>query len=335
MATIKEIAERVGYSLTTVSRVLNYDSSLSVSEATRRQIIETAEELNYTPPRLRGKRQQAPDITIVPVSLVHFLNPAEELADPYYITVRHSIEKRLLELGLKLNNQCVADDELPAAIAADGGALIVVGPHKPSFIDALAEQSIPCVFVDFPPTRKDVDCVYPDLTHAMTNLMDQLWERGFRSFGFIGSRSGGSNPKRPFPEYRHDTFLEWFRQHDLEEPSLVRLQDLSPVGGFEMARDLLSSGNLPQVLIAANDTMAIGAMHATSSLNLKVPEDIRIVGFNDIPAAALTEPSLTTVSIPADEIGRSAVDLLVERLAGRQFAKRLILTTNICWRESC
>ncbi|WP_316860388.1 LacI family DNA-binding transcriptional regulator [uncultured Cohaesibacter sp.] len=335
MATIKDIAKRVGVSPTTVSRVLNYDASLSVSETKRRQIIETAQELNYAPPRMRGKRHQAPEVAPVSITLMHALDPAEELADPYFITIRHSIEKRLSEAGMKIDTHLSAIREMPEDLLQTTGAVIIVGPHGRKIIDALVAAGLPFVCVDFPSDRPDVDCVYPDLERATLDLLDAIWAKGFRKFGFIGALSGEENPRRPYPDLRNRSFMQWFSQRDLDAPANVRFERLTPISGFELTRQLLEADSPPEVIIAANDTMAIGAIQAASSLDLKVPDDIRIVGFNDIPAASLIEPSLTTVAIPAEEIGKTGVELLLERLNGRSFSKKVVLGTHLCWRESC
>nr|WP_321524746.1 LacI family DNA-binding transcriptional regulator [uncultured Cohaesibacter sp.] len=335
MATIKDIAERVGVSPTTVSRVLNYDSSLSVSESKRRQIIETAQDLNYAPPRMRGKKKRLSGTRQVTITLLHTLNPTEELADPYFITIRHSIEKRLSEAGLRIDNRFSLLGDLPEDFPRKDSAILVVGPHGRKTIDALADLGTPLVCVDFPPDRKDIDCVYPDLEQATADILNALWEKGYRKFGFIGASSGEENPRRPYPDLRSRTFMSWFQERGLDAPANVRFERLTPISGFELARQLLDTSDRPEIIIAANDTMAIGAIQAANSFDLKVPDDIRIVGFNDIPAAGLIEPGLTTVAIPAEEIGRTAVDLLLERIAGRSFAKKVVLGTKIRWRESC
>ena len=336
MATIKDIAERVGVSPTTVSRVLNYDSSLSVSEKKRRQIIETAQDLNYAPPRMRAKKRKLiAGQRQTTISLLHTLNETEELADPYFITIRHSIEKHLSEAGLRIDNRFCHLEEFPADSLKENHAILLIGPHDRNTIDNLARSAAAFVCVDFPPDRADVDCVFPDLEQAMANLLDTLWQKGLRKFGFIGALSGEENPRRPYPDLRSRTFMQWFEAKGLQAPANVRFERLTPMSGFELARQLLDRPDRPEIIIAANDTMAIGALQAASSLELKVPQDLRIVGFNDIPAAGLIEPSLTTVAIPAEDIGRAAVDLLLERLSGRSFSKKIILGTKIRWRESC
>ncbi len=336
MATIKDIAKRVGVSPTTVSRVLNYDTSLSVSEEKRRQIIETAQDLDYATPRMRAKKKQmSGTANSARVTLLHTLDATEELADPYFITIRHSIEKHLSQADLKIDHRSNQLDDLPKGFPKKSDAILVVGPHGHNTIDHLAETGVPLVCVDFPPDRADVDCVFPDLEQATANLLDALWQKGFRKYGFIGALSGEENPRRPYPDLRSRTFMEWFKARGLEAPANVRFERLTPMSGFELARQLLDTEDRPEIIIAANDTMAIGALQAASSLNLHVPNDVRIVGFNDIPAAGLISPGLTTVAIPAEDIGKAAVDLLLERLSGRSFSKKIILGTKIRWRESC
>nr|WP_319513996.1 LacI family DNA-binding transcriptional regulator [uncultured Cohaesibacter sp.] len=336
MATIKDIAKRVGVSPTTVSRVLNYDTSLSVSEEKRRQIIETAQDLDYATPRMRAKKKQmSGTANSARVTLLHTLDATEELADPYFITIRHSIEKHLSQADLKIDHRSNQLGDLPKGFPKKSDAILVVGPHGHNTIDHLAETGVPLVCVDFPPDRADVDCVFPDLEQATANLLDALWQKGFRKYGFIGALSGEENPRRPYPDLRSRTFMEWFKARGLEAPANVRFERLTPMSGFELARQLLDTDDRPEIIIAANDTMAIGALQAASSLNLHVPKDVRIVGFNDIPAAGLISPGLTTVAIPAEDIGKAAVDLLLERLSGRSFSKKIILSTKIRWRESC
>ena len=130
MVTIKEIAHAVGVSSTTVSRVLNYDASLSISPAKRQAIIETAEALNYLTPRNRGRQS----VNVTPgigsrIALVHSLKPAQELADPYYVGVRLGIEHRCLELKLDCAKVHLADGMADPSLLAGSAAVIAVGTH--------------------------------------------------------------------------------------------------------------------------------------------------------------------------------------------------------------
>jgi LacI family transcriptional regulator len=97
---------------------------------------------------------------------------------------------------------------------------------------------------------------------------------------------------------------------------------------------MLSKPNRPEILITCNDNMAIGAYRAIHEMGLKIPEDVAVASFNDIPVAQFLGPPLSTVKIPAEIIGETAVDLLVERISGRDVAKKVLLGTEIVWRGS-
>ena len=102
-----------------------------------------------------------------------------------------------------------------------------------------------------------------------------------------------------------------------------------------MAKALLSRKTTPDCLVTCNDNMAIGAYRAIHELGLRIPDDIAVASFNDIPVAQFLAPPLSTVKIPAELIGETAVDLLLERIAGRDLGKKVTLATEIVWRDSC
>ncbi|WP_319496678.1 substrate-binding domain-containing protein [uncultured Cohaesibacter sp.] len=305
MATIKDIAERVGVSPTTVSRVLNYDSSLSVSESKRRQIIETAQDLDYAPPRMRGKKKRLSGNRQTTISLLHTLNPTEELADPYFITIRHSIEKRLSEAGLRIDNRFNLPGDLPEDFRARIAPFWWSGPMaaRPSTRWQILEIRW-SVSISPPIARTSTASIRT--SNRPPPISSTPYGKGIQEVRFHCASSGEENPRRPYPDLRSRTFMSWFRERGLDAPANVRCERLTPISGFELARQLLDTSDRPEIIIAANDTMAIGAIQAANSFDLKVPDDVRIVGFNDIPAAGLIEPGLTTVAIPAEEIGRTA-----------------------------
>ena len=126
MVTIKEIAATVGVSSATVSRVLNYDSTLSISNRKRQAIIETAEALNYATPRNRNRAIQQ---GLNKLALVHFLAPERELVDPYYIALRLGIERRCAALKIETVKVYHTDARPDAKLLQDASGTIVIGRH--------------------------------------------------------------------------------------------------------------------------------------------------------------------------------------------------------------
>ncbi len=104
--------------------------------------------------------------------------------------------------------------------------------------------------------------------------------------------------------------------------------------GYECMKDLLEVEDRPTALFVASDAMAIGAIRAAHEAQLRVPDDISIVSFNDVEMAAFTQPSLTTVKVYTEEMGRAAVKLVLDQLGGRSIPIKVVLPTNLVIRES-
>lgn len=344
MVTIKEIAKAVGVSSATVSRVLNYDQTLSISPAKRQAIIETAEELNYETPRARNRSGTLPSpaAALSRLVLVHFLGSSEELADPYYIGVRLGIEGRCNDMKTEIVKVYHSDQLPDPATLQSASGVIVVGKHSPRETNWLQSNSRQVVFADFNPKRDDIDCVYSDLKEATHNLLDQLQALGYQKIGFIGSYEHIDGHAEPHGEHRCRAYIDWHRAKGLFVPERLVLGNICDTGqnlrletGYMLAQEILALKDLPDVIVTANDNMAIGAYRAIQEAGLSVSKDIAVVSFNDIPVAQFLNPPLSTVRISGEHIGETAVDLLVERLAGRDFTKRVIIPATMIWRESC
>src|SRR5690349_6088173 len=150
MVTLKQIAEAVGVSPATVSRVLNFDQTLSVGAAKRQAIIETAEAMNYATPRARNRAGRQ---GLSKIALVHFLRPDQELIDPYYVALRLGIESRCQALKIE-TVKVYHTDSLPEASLLQGASgIIAIGRHDKNEIAWLKRHNRNIVFADFsPPT---------------------------------------------------------------------------------------------------------------------------------------------------------------------------------------
>ena len=124
------------------------------------------------------------------------------------------------------------------------------------------------------------------------------------------------------------TAAGWF------DDRLFRSGDNTEEGGYRLTRDLLSDRRTLDAIITFNDSMAIGVYRALHEAGLSIPDDIGVASFNDISVAQFLNPPLTTVHLPAEEIGEAAVELLLERVGGRELAKQITLASRIVWRAS-
>lgn len=349
MVTIKEIAKAVGVSSATVSRVLNYDPALSISAAKRQAIIETAEALNYATPRNRNRPVgsaaavlQAPATPLSRLAIVHFLEPSDELADPYYIGVRFGIENRCRHLGTEIVKVFHSDDLPDPALLQGVSGVIVIGKHSDSEIAWLTDHCRHVVFADFDPQSDTIDCVHPDVGLATEKILNDLNAMGYKRIAFIGSYEHLNGETQPFGERRCRAYIDWQKKHGRFDPELLALgescdsgQNLRLETGYALARHILQLKVLPDVILTANDNMAIGTYRAMGEAGLRIPDDIAVVSFNDIPVAQFLTPPLSTMKIHGEHIGETAVDLLLERLAGRDYTKNVTIATEMIWRQSC
>jgi LacI family transcriptional regulator len=328
--TLKDIASAVGVSAATVSRVLAFDATLSVSDKTRQSIIETAEALNYESPRQRKRATS----TEGKIALVHFLRPKEELSDPYYVALRLGIERRCAERQLEYVKAYQTDAFPDAKILRDTAGVIVIGWHSPEEEAWLHAHSRAIVFADFTPQNGSIDSVTSDLGAATLELLETLAATGYRRIGFAGWTDRLARGDLERPEKRYLAYADWMQKRGWFDPELCQLGQNTEESGYELALRLLTGPMRPDVLVTANDNMAVGAYRAIHKLGLKVPTEVAVASFNDISVARFMNPPLTTVRLPAEEIGATAVDMLLEQLAGRALAKRVVLESRIIWRGS-
>lgn len=333
MVTLKEIAQAVGVSTATVSRVLNFDQTLSVTARKRQAIIETAEAMNYATPRARNRANSQ---GLNKVALVHFLKPEHELIDPYYVGLRLGIESRCQALRIetvKVYHNHVLPE--PTLLAGASG-VIAIGHHTEDEIAWLKRHSRHVVFADFTPPDDEFDSVASDLAAATEKLLDALARRGYRRIGFAGWAEERNSD--PYNELRCATYVGWMRRRGQFDAGICAtaqaVERNTEQTGYELAMRLMSQPEPPDAIVTCNDNIAVGAYRALHELGLTIPGDVAVASFNDISVAQFLNPPLSTIRLPSEEIGETAVELLLERVAGRELAKRVHLASRIIWRDS-
>ncbi len=333
MVTLKEIAKTVGVSTATVSRVLNFDPNLSVTAAKRQAIIETAEALNYATPRARNRARQH---GLRKVALVHFLRPDLELIDPYYVGLRLGIESRCQALQCETVKLYHTDSMPEPTLLQSADGVIAIGMHSQAEVDWLGRYSRRLVFADFAPAGDDFDAVQSDLPLATRKILTGLTEIGYRRIGFAGWAEESNDD--PLAEIRCRSYIAWNKTHGAFDPDIC-LTLRSPERnteqtGYHLGMRLLKQRRPPDAIVTCNDNIAIGVYRAVRELGLRIPDDVAVASFNDIPAAHFLSPPLTTVHLPAEEIGETAVELMLQRVGGRSVAQRITIANDIKWRGS-
>ena len=331
MVTLKEIAAAVGVSTSTVSRVLNFDNTLSVTAPVRRAIIETAEAMSYATPRARNRAAQR---GLNRLALVHFLRPDQELVDPYYVGLRLGIERRCAALKIETVKLYHAEAMPDAAVLQAADGVVAIGWHNEGEVAWLCRHSRALVFADYAPAGDGFDCVESDLAPGMQKLLHGLSGKGYRRIGFVGWTDRANHGAGAAPEKRCVVYGDWMRAAGCFDPAICLTGSNTEASGYDLTRRILALPDRPDALITANDNMAVGAYRAIADHHLRIPHDIAVASFNDISVAQFMAPPLSTVRLPAEEIGECALDMLLERIAGREISKRVTLATTLIWRDS-
>lgn len=327
MATIKDIANRVGVSASTVSRVLNFDDSLNVSNDTKMKIFNIAEELEYVSIRNRKKNKAHS------VAIINWYTVEQELEDPYYLSIRVAVEKACIKNSLNIT-RVYAGDNIANISKQDG--IICIGKFGDNEIEKIEKISKNVVFVDSSPDVHKFDSVIIDFSEAMKESLDYLYSLGHRRIAFIGGKELYQNSNRYVDDLRKICYEEYVRSKNIYDEKMIKVGKFTYKDGYELVKSLVSQKDIPTAIFISNDTMAVGGYKAISESGLKIPDDVSVISFNDQPSAKYLVPSLTSVRVYTEYMGISAVDLMIENiLLERSFRKKIVIPTELKKRGSC
>ncbi|WP_159881720.1 LacI family DNA-binding transcriptional regulator [Paenibacillus puerhi] len=337
MATIKEIAKHANVSSATVSRVLNNDPSLSVSAETRERIFQIAEMLEYKPNRTKRVKYET-ELASKQIGLLFLTSPDTENEDPYFSKVRLSIEQRCEELGIPIGKTIRGTDvESHTFQHMDG--LIIIGSVDIEEVSNIYPNRKAIVLVNHQLETRGYDTVRIHFRQAMEDVLDHLIAGGHERIGMISGREylyklGSPTRQQVIAEARQVHFEQLLQTKGLYNPDWIFTEDWGTVNGYLKMKELLSQSERPTACFIGSDPMAIGAVRALIESNVKVPEEMAIVGFDDIEVASFVNPPLSTVRVFPEQIGRTAVQLLMERLEGRETAVQSVIETELIVRQS-
>lgn len=323
MATIREVANQAGVSIATVSRVLNLDDTLNVAEETKNRIFETAEELGYVSSH-RKKKQKALNIGIA-----HWYTEEQELKDPYYLAIRIAVEKKCDEEAIIFQRLASYDKSHKAF---DG--IIAIGKFGKNDIHKLEAYECPIVFVDFSPNEEKFDSVVTDYKKGVCKALEYLLQIGYEEIGYIGGCEYLEGEL--LEDEREITFRAFMGKRNRCCEEWILKGAFLPEEGYRLMKECLQRPNHPSAFFVASDPMAIGAYKAISEANLKIGEDISLIGFDDIDTSQFLTPGLTTIKVYTSFMGKTAVEVLVEQIKSRyEVHKQILIPTKLMIRESC
>ncbi|WP_321845290.1 LacI family DNA-binding transcriptional regulator [Paraburkholderia bannensis] len=324
--TLADVAERAGVSQMTASRALN--GRTGVSRETRDEVLRIAADIGYvvnrTAQKLSGGRN----------GIIGIMTPTLDTQFSNELILGASRAARAA--GCEVLVYTVSDDshsheELIKLVRQFSDGLLVILPRETMNLDALAAARVPVVVIDQRGTLNRFPSVSVDNYGGACMAVEHLVSLGHQRIAFLGSDEAIEGVRDRQRGY-HDTLA----RHGLaRDPALVASSDLSKMTVFEVASSLLKSAQPPTAIFAANDQSAFGAIAAVREAGLRVPDDISVVGFDDIPMAAQFHPALTTVRQPFQQMSSSAVSALLAQIEGSDaLAQRTTFPAELVVRQS-
>ncbi|RCW74758.1 LacI family DNA-binding transcriptional regulator [Saliterribacillus persicus] len=327
MTTIKDIAEKAGVSIATVSRVLNYDPTLSVGEDTKKRIFELAESMAY---KKRGQRKKLNRR----IAFINWVTEEQELSDLYYMAIRHGVEEAAKKEHLQLIKYNLQND-FSDLTNIDG--IIAVGRFSKKHLDQFNLLTDHLVLIDTDFEHVNCDAVLVDFKKVVKDAISFFTKNGHERIGYIGGKETLQGSVEPMQDIREKHFRNIMKDlGQLKEKDIIT-SGFNVNSGYESMKKFIQTypSNYPTAFLSANDQVAIGAIKALHEANIKIPADISIIGVNDISVSQYIYPALTTVRIEKELMGKAAIGLMLERLKDdRQVAKKVYLDTTLIVRDS-
>lgn len=323
--TIKDIAKQVGVSTATVSRAINNPERLRPE--TLRRVLDAVRELHF------HRNDQARGLKVNKSRLVGIMIP--DILNPFFARVVRGVESVFDQNDF---TTIICDSEENPAMELRylsrlferriQGLVIIPALEKSEVIGRISGSRLPAVYVDRY-LSNECDSVKCNNLGGVSLLVSQLVEAGCARIGAI------AGPLTTLPgRERFNAFSQTMQGHGLHVPGpWVRVSDFSIEGGYREMMALLNAPDRPDGVVVQNNMMAIGALRAIRELGLRIPQDVAVAVFDEVSLADLLNPALTIVVQPAEEMGRAAAQLLLDRIAGNRslpvqelvFEPRLIL----------
>ncbi|MBP7085406.1 MAG: LacI family DNA-binding transcriptional regulator [Enterococcus sp.] len=324
MATIKDIAQKAGVSPATVSRVLNYDPDLSVSKETEQKVFEIAEALNYT--KHKNKRRES-----AVLRLVQWYDSEEELADLYYLAIRLGIEKRAEELNIRL-----IKEQMSELSDTETQGTIAVGKFDQAQMKQLKKLNEELLFVDFDGLSLGINSLVVDFSQGVQLIIDQFIKEKHERIGILSGMEYTKGSRHEIDDPRFLVFREYLTRLKLYNEADHLQGAFTIEGGYTAMKTYLESHtDYPTAFFASSDALAIGAMRAIQGHGLRIPEDISVIGFNDVSVAKYVTPALTTVKVYTEWMGELAVSTILELIQEKApVPRKITVGTELILRES-
>lgn len=322
--TLADIAKEADVSTSTVSRVLNYDNTLKVHQKTKENIFKIAKKLDY---EFDNKVKKI-------IGFYSGVSSETEADDVFYFDLRIKIEKLLNNRGIEF--RLIHRNDSPKKLQNLNG-IMALGVFSKSELDWLEEFNKQILFIDSNPNTDKYISIQFDLEDSTNKILNYFLENGHQKIGFIGGSDQIDVSKNIYSEFdrREIAYRMFMSQNSLLNEDYIYVGRFTPDDGYKNFNKLFSQKNPPTALFVANDSLAVGCYRAAYEMGLKIPEDVSIIGFNDIESAKYLVPSLSTVHLDIEEMAELSIQLLTKMITDEiALPMKIIIPNDLIIRDS-
>lgn len=326
MASIKDVAEAAGVSTATVSRVLSEHPH--VRSEVRERVLAAVAQLEYRPNLVARnlRSQQSTTIGLI----------VSDIRNPFFSSISRAVEDTAYAQGYRVI-VCNTDENPEKEVLYlqlmrdEQVAGVIISPTRQTMANFTAlNLDSPMVLIDRSFRNGEVDAVLLDNVTAAYELTSHLIERGYRRIGAILGEAGTTGRER------RRGYEDALREHDLApEAGLIKLVQPRVETGYAAVLELLDRSRSPDAIVCGNSMITAGALQVVHERQLTIPDQLALVGFDETIWASLVRPTITVMDQPTDEIGKSATELLLQRIADpTRPTRKIILQGELRVRES-
>lgn len=329
--TIRDIAKMAGVSPATVSKIMNNYGG--ISSVTKEKVMNIIESTGYQP-TFSAKSLATKKSNLIGLIYAGKINV--ELTHPFFNEVVNAFKKTVGNMGydiLLFSNERFEQDNYfhRARHFHVDGCLIIAGEEIESAIYELDQSDIPCVGVDIELSGPMSSYVITDNHKVSSNVVEHLYLNSVRDIAYIGGKK-----ESPVSQVRTEGFCNTMNQFGIPiKDEWIQFGDFQEKSGYEAMQRILAKKPYPQAVYAASDMMALGAMSAMKEHGLKIPEDICLIGCDDIEACRYSDPKLSTVKQDKEKLGKLAAYMLNDLINGDTEPKSVLVDPELIIRESC
>ena len=335
MTTLKDIAAKANVSISTVSKVLNSQDSASIGDETKKRILNIAVKEGYFPNRNAKSLSSLKNNKVISCILSY---ESESENNTFFNKILEGVHNEIEHQGYTLGYTLSSSESLTEILQAniesnDINSAIILGKFRPEFLDFIKNNVPNLVYAGLNSPGIGCDEVVCDAYKAVKCAVEHLIKLGKKDIGYIGI----IKDKRIVNECRFEAFSNTLKDSGIKiQKDIVRKVELTTEQGYAAMMDILKSGKKPDAVFCGNDVTAIGVVRAVEKMDIKIPDEISVISIDDIDMAKYIKPSLTTIHVPKEELGRFAVKLLADRMeTGRTMPVKTELPFELVIRESC